>query len=122
MGYGLQREGKNPKNVIKYIFEEASDFVDDVAFVKYGGKYGLIHRGGLMSVDPIYDEVSGFVDSLACCRMEKTYFIINTHRKELCRWIMGNENVCSFLINQVPFDMRLVQKGRFNMGIKSINS
>lgn len=121
-GYGYKREGKDPKVVIKHIFDEAYDFVDSVAIVKYGGRYGMLHKTGVMAVEPIYDETTGFVNNLCCCRLNSDYIVLNSELKEVCKWTMKNSNTYSFFINGTPFNVKLVKKGKFSMGMKSSDS
>lgn len=116
-GYGIMNEGdKKPKVVIKELFEEARGFVNNVAIIKYNGKYGLLDRTGMLILDPEYDEFRDFDSGIAYARNQNTHYKFSDDAKEVCKWQTLDTGEKAFTYKGITFNLKPIAPGKFNMG------
>ena len=65
------------KEVIPCIYEDANNFSDGLAPVKYNGKWGYINTKGQIVIPYIYDNAGSFSEGLACVRKNGKHGYIN---------------------------------------------
>ncbi|EMG22247.1 hypothetical protein LEP1GSC150_4617 [Leptospira interrogans serovar Copenhageni str. LT2050] len=75
---GIYLSSTNPNvSTIAVQFEEADSFVDGLALIKLGGKYGYIDKSGKLVIKPQFGEAYSFSEDLALVKIQGSYGYID---------------------------------------------
>jgi len=65
------------KLAIRFLFDQAHDFSENLAAVSLSGKYGYIDKAGTMVLDLAYEDAGNFVEGLAPAKINGKYGFVN---------------------------------------------
>jgi hypothetical protein len=68
---------KNAKWIVEPIFDNITDFKEELAGVKINNKYGFIDRKGNFVIQPIFDDIKDFAEELAGVRINNKWGFID---------------------------------------------